>query len=74
MLRSKLGSSQQEEKVFKFIQGYVASNDEAPTIQEIVRNCGFHSASTVHTVLKNLQLAGRITIKQNIPRGIIVNA
>lgn len=58
------------EDMLKFIRGYIASNNEAPTIAEIGRQFQMRSSASVHATLTTLERQGKITRVPNISRNI----
>lgn len=58
------------EDMLKFIRGYIASNNEAPTIAEIGRQFQMRSSASVHATLTALERQGKITRVPNISRNI----
>jgi len=65
---------EKKRRVFEYIQRYIASNHEPPTIAEIGRQFQLRSSSSVHQILTQLESDGLITRTPNVSRGIeIVN-
>lgn len=60
-------------QVFQFIKGYMASNQEAPTIAEIARFLNFKSSSSVHEILVAMENRGMIRRTRKM-RGITILA
>ena len=58
------------QKVYHFIDRYIASNKEAPTISEIGAHLGLSSSASVHEILIKLENQGLIRRTPNISRGI----
>jgi SOS-response transcriptional repressor LexA len=52
--------SPRQERAFRFIQNFIASNGHAPTIVEINRFFGYRSTSTGHKILVSLENEGLI--------------
>lgn len=63
-------SIQKTLRVFGFIKGYMASNNQAPTIAEIGRYFRFSSSASVHQHLKKMEAQGWIKRTPHISRGI----
>lgn len=59
-----------QEQILKFIRGYVESNAESPTIEEIRMRFNLRSAGTVHQHLGGLEKAGHITRVPHVARGV----
>jgi repressor LexA len=62
--------SPKKRRVFEFIERYMASNREAPTIAEISRHFDMRSPASVHGILVHLEANGLIRRTPNISRGI----
>jgi len=62
--------SPKQQRVFRFICGYIASNGIAPTIAEISKQCNLRSSASVHKVLVALENQGLIKRVPNVARGI----
>ena len=66
--------SPRQQRVFNFIRGYIASNEEAPTIAEIGEQFGMSSPASVHEILVTLEKENLIKRARYAHRGIqIVN-
>ena len=61
---------EKKRRVFEFIERYIASNHEPPTMAEIGRQFQLRSSSTVHQILKSLESEGLIRRTPNVSRGI----
>ena len=64
--------SAKQRRVYEFIRGYIASNEEPPTIAEIGRHFQISSSASVHGILSALEREGLIKRTPNISRGIQV--
>lgn len=62
--------SPKQQRIFSFIQNYVSSNKEAPTISEIGRQFEMRSSASVHKNLTQLEREGFIKRIPNVARGI----
>lgn len=62
--------SLKQTQVFRFIERYIQSNHEAPTIAEIGRQFQMRSTASVHQVITVLEHEKLITRVSNISRGI----
>ena len=61
--------SQHKLRVYGFIEGYIASNGEAPTLAEIGKQFGLTSTGSVHQILVDLEKDGYIK-RSRVWRGI----
>ena len=59
-----------QRRIFDFIQRYIDSNEEPPTIAEIGRQFEMRSSASVHAVLRVLEREGLIKRTPNVSRGI----
>lgn len=57
-------------KMYNFIRGYIASNGEAPTFDELCRQFNYKSTASVFDHLEKMEKRGWITRIPNISRGI----
>ena len=62
--------SAKQRRVYEFIRGYIASNEEPPTIAEIGKHFQISSSASVHGILSTLEREGLIKRTPNISRGI----
>jgi repressor LexA len=65
-----MSPSPKQQRIYDFIRGYIASNKEAPTLDEIGRQFGLRSSASVHDILVALENQGLIERTPNISRGI----
>lgn len=67
-------SSEKQEEILNFVNGYIKENGYPPSIREICKGVGLSSTSTVHAHLNNLTQSGLIKKDNSKSRGIkIVN-
>jgi len=59
-----------QQRIYDFIRGYIASNNESPTMAEIGRRFQLRSSASVYNVLVALENQGLIERTPNIARGI----
>ena len=57
-------------KVFDFIQRYISTNEESPTLAEIGSHVGLRSPASVYDILVALENQGLIKRTPNVSRGI----
>jgi repressor LexA len=62
--------TQQQARVLAFVREFINEHEYPPSFKEIAANCGYHSLSTVHEHLRNLERKGHITRSFNEARGI----
>lgn len=61
-----------QERIVRFIVGYVAEHQYPPSVREIGAAVGLTSSSTVHHHLRALRAAGRLSVQPNQPRTLRV--
>lgn len=66
----RMATIQKTIRIFNFIKGYISSNGEAPTFQEIARRFEFKSVASVFDHLKKMEERGWIKRTKHISRGI----
>jgi repressor LexA len=62
--------SPKQQRVFRFIRGYIESNSVAPKLREICNYFGYSSLSTVDRIIGILEREGLIERVPNVSRGI----
>lgn len=62
--------SPRQKRIYEFIKGYISSNGQAPTFQEIGDYFGYSSTATVHRIVGILEGEGLITRKRKAWRCI----
>lgn len=62
--------SPRQRRVYEFIRGFIASNEQSPTIMEIAERFGYRSSGTVHRIVVILENEGLIKRTPLIARGL----
>lgn len=62
--------TKRQKELYDYLQGYIAANGYAPTLEEIGARFGLASLSTVHKHLTNLERKGAIRRQWNFSRAI----
>jgi SOS-response transcriptional repressor LexA len=62
--------SNKQLRIYKFLENYIASNKEAPTMAEIGRQFQLRSSQSVYAILVAIENQGLIERVPNVARGI----
>ena len=62
--------NQNQKRCLDFIKGYIASNGDSPSYQEMADYLGFASKSAIFTIIKNLKDEGYIKVAKRGQRNI----
>ncbi len=61
-----------QEKILKFIRGFLDEHQMPPTLREIQDHMGFSAIGTIQYHIKNLSDAGFLEVKPKLSRGIML--
>lgn len=58
------------DKAYRFISNYQEKEGISPTVREVQNHLGLSSSSMAYVVVRNLQMAGKITMNKKSPRSM----